>query len=109
MALQKEKQLLNGTTGNYWKITSVTADKVKNKLQVVISLFISKEASDEGKLPLQAKHSFVSDFTKEQLAGDLTLLGYNLIKEKMLLPEPTDIRKPLEIIAHRDLSGAIDA
>ncbi len=108
MALQKSKQLQNGITGNYWKITSVTADKVKNQLQVVISLFVSKEISDEGKQSLQVKHSFIGDFTKEQLAGDLTILGYNLIKEKMALPEPTDIRKPLEIMSHRDLSGSID-
>lgn len=108
MALQKEKQLANGTSGNYWKITSVTADKEKLKLHVIISLYVSKQVADSGAPNLKVSHSFQDYFTKQQLSGDLTALGYNLVKSKISGDEPNGVSKPMELRAHRDLHGAGD-
>jgi hypothetical protein len=109
MGLQKQKVLPNGTEGNYWKITSLVADKMSLKLTVRISLYVSKAMSDDGKINLNVHHIFTGPFTKQELSGDLTALGYQLVKQKVSGAEPVGPQKGLEIMAHRDLTGAIDA
>lgn len=108
MALQKLKQLPSGAEGNYWKVVQVSADKLKLELTVRVSLFLSKAASDEGKASMGIHHTIQGNFTKQQLAGDLTALGYQLVKQYTSGAEPTNPTEGLKIMAHRDLHGSVD-
>jgi hypothetical protein len=108
MALQKAKILANGTEGNYWKVTHVSADKIRLELTVHVSLYLSKQAADEGKSNMGVHHTIKGSFTKQQLAGDLTALGYQLVKQSVSGAEPTSPTEGLKIMAHRDLTGSID-
>lgn len=53
MALQKDKELENGFTGNYWRLSSVHVD-CDGSLMVSISMFLYKDrnARIQGKTPI---------------------------------------------------------
>lgn len=82
MALQKDKTLPNGSSGNYWKITSESYDKVSRQCEWRISLFLNKDTSDSKKPSLGLVKSFSYLASKEELAGDRTALGYTQIKSQ---------------------------
>lgn len=103
MALQKNKTLLNGVTGNYWKVISIECDRLALTLRCKISLFLSKDIADSNKASLGLVKSFLFQTTKDQLAGDITALSYILIKTDVntvnkLTGKPKD----------NDLAGATD-
>lgn len=80
MALQKEKTLLNGSTGNYWKITSEIYDKVTLECTWIIALFKDQSICDAGNPSLGLEKTYTYIATNEELAGDRTALGYTQIK-----------------------------
>lgn len=82
MAIQKNKILANGSSGNYWKIVREVCDRVALEMVVEIALFLDKAASDAGKQDLGEKKVFRFRVNREQLAGDRTALAYSLIKSK---------------------------
>jgi|ERR1700677_1000945 len=99
MAIQKSKTLINGTTGNYWKITSITVDKQKMVATCVISLFLSSAKSNS--VPMARGRAYKVAVTKEQLAGDITAVCYTSLKTqaaKLIRGQPTD----------SDIAGGID-
>lgn len=110
MAIQKAKTLLNGASGNYWKIVSEVYDKVTLKCSWTITLFTDKTHSDEGNPSLGLNKLYTYIATKEELQGNRTLLGYTQIKAKaasMVRPifgQPTD---PL-VQYDSDLADGID-
>lgn len=78
MALKKQKQLPNGVSGEYWKITRVIADKQALTLNVVLDLFLSADYKDAASLNIPKSRSFKC--SKEELQGDLVALGYVKLK-----------------------------
>jgi hypothetical protein len=88
MAIKKEKLLPNGVSGNYWKITNETYDKLSLRAQWIIELFKDKESSSSGK-SLGIKKTFSAYVSKESLSADRTALGYIIIKEQAakMLPQ----------------------
>ncbi len=107
MALKKVKQLENGTSGDYWKITQCVVDKNKMTLNVAVELFASKAVADAGGKSLKVRYGFSKECSKEELAGDLVALGYEIIKEQANAEASRqfDFNK----IAKDSLKGAIDA
>lgn len=56
MALQIQIPSHSGVTGNYLRITKINSVDLRNKkAEVVLSLFVDKKSSDEGKSPLLSK------------------------------------------------------
>lgn len=107
MALKKVKELPSGVQGEYWKIVEAKADKLKLELIVKISLFKDKVASDSGKINLGLSHSFSGKQSKQALSGDLTALGYEMIKEQCLGNSPSAISGKL--MAYNDLKNSEDS
>jgi hypothetical protein len=106
MALQKSKELPSGSSGNYWKIISVSVDRVKLELSAKIALFKDKDSSDQGKKPLGLVHTFSGIQTKEALSGDLTGLAYDMIKTQCSGDQPSALSGKL--MAYNDLVGSQD-
>ncbi len=80
MAMQKEKTLLNGATGNYWKVTHVTCDKMAMEITVVISLFL--DSTHRMGKDLGLSKTFKEPVTKNELATDITSLAYAKVKAR---------------------------
>lgn len=112
MAIQKTKSLPNGSTGNYWKITSETCDRLKLTCAYVITLFTDKTHADNGSPSLGLSKKYVFTCTKGELAQDLTALGYDKIKTKAasIVTPPTirGITTPAPYMYDSDLSGGTD-
>ena len=106
MALQKSKELPSGVSGNYWKIISTSVDRLKLELSVKIALFKDKDSSDQGKINLGKVHTFSGVHGKPALAGDLTALGYEMIKLQCSGAAPSAVSGKL--MAYNDLKNAID-
>lgn len=83
MALKKNIVLANGASGEYWKITNISIDKKKLSASFTISLFKDQEHADNDSPPIGPSYSANEIFSKELLAGDVTALGYELIKSKV--------------------------
>lgn len=81
MAIQKDKLLPSGVTGNYWKITKESYNKTNNECTYEISLFLNKEVSDANGASLGIRKIYNYIATDQELAGDRTALGYVKIKE----------------------------
>lgn len=82
MAIQKSKTLSNGAVGNYWRIISITTNRMTMEVEWVMALFKDKETSQAGAAPLGALKKFVFKCTREQVGSDLTQLGYEKIRAK---------------------------
>lgn len=82
MAIQKSKTLANGTTGDYWKVTSEAYDKVTHLCTWVISLYLDHAhgTSHAPTLGLDKIYTYVA--TPEELMGNRTTLAYTQIKAK---------------------------
>ncbi len=106
MALQKTKELPSDVSGNYWKIISTSVDRLKLELSVKIALFKDKDSSDQGKMHLGKAHTFNGIQTKQALAGDLTALGYDMIKLQCSGAAPSPLSNKL--MAYNDLVGSVD-
>jgi hypothetical protein len=105
MALSKAKAMANGSSGNYWKITSCQVDKTKMSVTWVITLYATQALATAGAPSLGLSYSFKSTVTKAQLATDLTQLGYVTIMAQVAAKAPaTAIYTPKQ--AWTDLTGA---
>lgn len=54
-----------GVTANYWRISRVDVDTLKSRGIITLSLWVSKETSESGKLPL---YSITKEYSFSQLA-----------------------------------------
>jgi len=82
MAIKKEKTLDNGASGDYWRITRETYNKLAGHCVCLVALFKDKAHSDAGKPPLKEDKSYTVKVTKQEMAGDRTVLCYTKIKQK---------------------------
>lgn len=76
MAIRKIKNLPNGISGDYWKVTSVSLDKPALKLTCTIALFKDENQT----VPLKMSKTFKFKIEPDQVDGDLVALSYTLIK-----------------------------
>lgn len=102
MALKKVKELPSGIQGEYWKIVESKIDRISRMLTVRIALFKDKAASDSGKKHLGLVHLFSGQIAKEEMGGDLTGMGYGIIKAQC------QINNLQNIVAKNDLKNSED-
>lgn len=88
MALKKSKNLHNEIVAEYWKVTKISVNRINKMLQAEISLFKNQAMSSAGQPPFLS-HNASGVFTSEQLAGDLTVLAYNMFKS--IAAEPIQV------------------
>ena len=85
MALQLEKELENGTVGNYWSISTIKVEEGRSKVH--LTLHVSHEAKVAGKTPL-LEISKVVIHTKEQvMASNIYVLMYSELKKSVIIDE----------------------
>ena len=77
MALQKEKILASGVSGNYWRVSALRFTRDGMKLDITVSLY--KDATP-GLAPLGISHSFSFVINQQEIVGNLVLMAYNKIK-----------------------------
>ena len=78
MALQKEKTLANGISGDYWKIVEISLNRLQKKARCLISLF--KDAAHKDTSPVGPSLQFEFALTDQEMAGDITAVLYAKIK-----------------------------
>lgn len=104
MALQKDKALSSGVSGNYWRISHVLFKRKGMVLDLVIDLY---KDSTVGLDPLGCSHSFRFIITQPEVMGNLITLAYTKIKDF----SNSDIPNLDGVVTHKgceDLAGAID-
>ena len=77
MALQKEKTLTSGVTGNYWRVSGLRFARDGMKLDMTVSLY--KDATPT-LAPLGISHNFSFVLTPQELVGNLVAMAYTKIK-----------------------------
>lgn len=112
MAIQKNKVLTNGSSGNYWKIISESLDRISLICTYKIALFKDQEHSNNNAPHLGLEKKFSFQLTPEECLGNRTALGYNKIKDKaeslVVLPVLNLNDSPTQRIFDEDLSNGED-
>ncbi len=108
MAIQKSKTLASGATGDYWKITDESYDKLTGKCTWYITLFTDKSFADADAPSLCLhKPPFTYMASKMELQGNRTALGYTQIKLQAAAVVP-NIGGSGTHVFDPDLVGGID-
>lgn len=77
MALQKEKVLASGVSGNYWRVSGLRFQREGMKLDLTVDLY---KDGTPGLAPLGVSHQFSFVITQQEIVGNLVLMAYNKIK-----------------------------
>ena len=107
MALQKTKNLANGSEGNYWKITSISIDRISGEATYVISLFKDKVHSDAKTPNMGISHTVKGTPLSILKELDIIQCGYNLVNQKALIA-PTPLSSPKDREFYSDFHNALD-
>lgn len=88
MAIQKEKTLPSGVTGNYWRLTSITLNRQNLTAMAEIALFKDAAASAAGHPPIGGHKTFTFNFTIPALLAATNVISfiYGLIMDKAETP-----------------------
>lgn len=82
MAIQKEKTLASGVTGNYWRITQINIDRQNLQIQGTIALFKDAASSAAGQPPIGASKVFQFPFTMAEFAEAPNAIAFIYTKIK---------------------------
>lgn len=77
MALQKEKVLASGVSGNYWRVSMFHFDRDRMALEMRVSLY---KDSTPNLAPLGIHHNFKFTITQQEIVGNLVAWAYGKIK-----------------------------
>ena len=95
MAIEKEKVLNNGYTGNYWRITTISINTLTRTMVGSIGLFKDKATSDAGGQPILIKQ-FHFNFTMQEFLASSNVIA--LTYEKIIAQAET--------LLHYDINGS---
>ena len=103
MALQKNLQLNNGVSGNYWKITGIIMDFIIGVAEVHIALYLSKAIRDGRATPI-SNQTFTYGVTQGQMKpkpfpftvetmdkSNPIAIAYNEIKKELFFQDAEDV------------------
>lgn len=68
MALQKEKSLSSGVSGNYWAVSDLRFNRASMGVDIVWSLY---KDNTPGLTPLGLSHAFHFKITPQEISGNL--------------------------------------
>jgi hypothetical protein len=104
MALQKEKVLASGVSGNYWRVSMLSFKRENMALEMQVSLY---KDSTPNLAPLGVHHQFKFTITQQEIVGNLVTWAYDKIKAYA----DSDIPNLNGVGTHKgceDLAGATD-
>lgn len=96
MAIQKEKTLESGVTGNYWRVTTVTIDRQNMKVVGQIALFKDQASSNAGMLPMPCSKTFKFPLVMSEIAPPVNIVAYVYGK----IQEAADVVITKDILGH---------
>lgn len=108
MALQKSKTLPDGSTGNYWRISTATFNRETLAVECNLKLYMDKAHADAGAPSLNKIKTFKFTVLAADLDGDIRALVYTKILayvNSMIVPLFSPPNTPAQI-ADPDLAGA---
>lgn len=108
MALQKTKNLANGTSGNYWRIYTASFNRETLAVECTLKLYLDKTHADAGATSLGEIKSFKFSVSPSDLTGDIRVLVYTKIltyANSMIVP-PFSPAGTAAQLADADLAGA---
>lgn len=80
MAIEKEKTLPSGVTGNYWRIMTVTADRQNLTMICTIALFKDIVVGNTGFQPMGALKTFKFPLDIAEFSASTDILNYAYVK-----------------------------
>lgn len=80
MALQKEKTLPSGESGNYWRVSNLSFKRAGMVLDIELALYKDATLAAAGASPLPCSHRFSFVLTPLELTGNLVAMAYTKIK-----------------------------
>lgn len=112
MAIEKEKTLSSGVTGNYWRVVSITVDRQNLKVIGQLGLFKDKASSDAGKLPMPLIKTFKFPLVMAEIMPPTNLIAYVYTKiqaaaDVVITKDILGKDLPVPTTADPDLSGGI--
>lgn len=82
MALQKNKTVLSGFTGDYWRICQIKMNYDRTEAVMTIALYKDQTAREAGALPIdQFQHDFGSSYHDETYSGGEDVMKNASLKE----------------------------
>lgn len=109
MALQKEKTLPSGESGNYWRISELHFRRAGMTVSATLSLYKSAELAAGGSSPLPASHTFIFVITQQEILGNVVAIAYAKIKAMIAALHPPISGSGEDSSRYPDLVGSIDA
>jgi len=107
MALQKEKVLPSGESGNYWRVSELHFTRSNMTVKATLALYKSAELAAAGATPMPFSHQFTFTITQPEIASsNLVALAYTKILAMIaaLHPPISGIGEPASY--YPDLVGA---
>ncbi len=108
MALQKEKTLPSGESGNYWRISELHFQRNSMTVTANLSLYKSAELAAAGASPMPESRQFVFTITQQELLGNVVAAAYAKIKAMIAALHPPISGSGEDASRYPDLVGSTD-
>ena len=108
MALQKEKVLASGESGDYWRVSNLMFKRSDMSVYIILSLYKSAALAASGAEALPVSHSFTFKVTQQELAGNIVGLAYTKMKALIAEVHPPISGSGPSASRYPDLVGAVD-
>lgn len=84
MALKLKLELESGFSGDYWKITHISYDVMRETCKVKIALFKSEADRKSGAIAVSAKNITVQNMSVDKLANNILPYLYGEIQKSII-------------------------
>lgn len=108
MALQKEKVLASGESGNYWRVSHLIFSRDTMLVSIELALYKSAALAAAGAAPLPVSHKFVFPVTQQEIAGNIVGTAYAKIKAMIAALHPPISGSGPDVSSYPDLLDALD-
>jgi hypothetical protein len=105
MAFQKEKTLLNGAVGNYWRVSFLQFSRNSMTLTIVLDLY---KDSTPDLAPLGKSHTFQFIITQQEVVGNLVAWAYTKMRTEFETLHNPISGEGEPASRYPDLVGALD-
>jgi hypothetical protein len=108
MALQKEKVLASGESGNYWRVAHLVFSRAGMLVSVELALYKSAALAAAGAAPLPISHRFTFVITQQEVAGNIVGVAYTKIKAIIAALHPPITGSGPSVSLYPDLLDSVD-
>jgi hypothetical protein len=108
MALQKEKVLASGESGNYWRVSHLVFKREGMVVSVELALYKDSALAAAGAAPLPMSHRFTFTISQPEIAGNIVGVAYTKIKAMIDALHPPISGSGPDASHYPDLVDALD-